>query len=274
MSALVAGETLPEVQVTAKNYATESTNRIHSDEVASQYGFSGGLVPGIGDYAYMTQPVVRALGLAWIEKGFMTAKFLKPVYDGETVLVWSRVADADPPRLDLEIRKSGDTCAVGSAGLATRSPPPSAADYPLRPLPAAEDRWPAGEGSPPAGAVLGSLDLKVDLAELSRVSPDKFCDPLPIYRGPGAVCHPALYPELANFILAQNVDLGPWIHTESEVQHYSLPRDGESISLRGRVVESFRKRKHDFAALDLALFAEGTRPVARILHKAIIRLGR
>ena len=30
----------------AYNHATESENKIHSDEVARRYGFRGGLVPG------------------------------------------------------------------------------------------------------------------------------------------------------------------------------------------------------------------------------------
>jgi hypothetical protein len=260
------------VEVVARNYATESSNRIHSDEVASQYGFSGGLVPGVADYAYMTQPVVQALGREWLASGFMTAKFLKPVYDGETVAVCARVAVAEPLQVDIELRTKGVICAVGTAGLARRFPVPSLPDYPSRPLPGSAERWPAGEGSPPAGAVLGALEFRLDVAELSCSCPEKFCDPLAIYRGPDAACHPAFFLEQANHILVQNVDLGPWIHTESEVQNYALPRDGEALSLRGKVVRSFRKRNHDLAALDLGLFAEGVRPILRILHTAIIRL--
>ena len=43
----------------ARNTASESSNLIHSDEVARRYGFRGGLVPGVTDYAYLTRPVVE-----------------------------------------------------------------------------------------------------------------------------------------------------------------------------------------------------------------------
>src|SRR5581483_10792545 len=90
MNILTPGPELPPSYVTARNYATASDNRIHSDEVAALYGFSGGLVPGVGNYAYLTRPVVEALGREWLERGAMAAKFLKPVYDGETVCVRGR----------------------------------------------------------------------------------------------------------------------------------------------------------------------------------------
>ena len=65
------------------NYAEAHDNKIHSDDVASQYGFKGGLVPGVGVYAYLTYPVVVAFGREWLERGAMTAKFLKPIYRRE-----------------------------------------------------------------------------------------------------------------------------------------------------------------------------------------------
>ena len=40
--------------LTAHNDAAASANKIHDDAVAQQYGFRGGLVPGVSVYAYMT----------------------------------------------------------------------------------------------------------------------------------------------------------------------------------------------------------------------------
>ena len=79
---LSIGQELPDYTVVAHNYADESSNKIHSDEVAGAYGFRGGLVPGVGVYAYMTVPAVAALGKDWLERGTMSGKFVKPVYDG------------------------------------------------------------------------------------------------------------------------------------------------------------------------------------------------
>ncbi len=49
--------------LTAFNTATASTNKIHDDDVAQQYGFRGGLVPGpvtvaAGSGQVLTLPVV------------------------------------------------------------------------------------------------------------------------------------------------------------------------------------------------------------------------
>ena len=38
---------------TALNTAPDSENRIHSDELAKEYGFEGGLVPGVTISAYL-----------------------------------------------------------------------------------------------------------------------------------------------------------------------------------------------------------------------------
>ena len=53
----------------AFNTATASTNKIHDDDVAQQYGFRGGLVPGVDVYAYLTHVPVREWGRTWLEDG-------------------------------------------------------------------------------------------------------------------------------------------------------------------------------------------------------------
>src|SRR3970282_1359533 len=61
------GQALPLYTVRANNTSTASENKIHDDSVARLYGFSGGLVPGVDVYAYMTHPVVHALGRDWLQ---------------------------------------------------------------------------------------------------------------------------------------------------------------------------------------------------------------
>src|SRR5215831_2180161 len=74
-------------RVEAFNTALASENKIHDDEVARRFGFSGGLVPGVEVYAYMTHLPVERWGRAWLERGSATCRLLKPVYDGDTVSV-------------------------------------------------------------------------------------------------------------------------------------------------------------------------------------------
>jgi acyl dehydratase len=273
MNTLTLGHELFPCHVTARNYATASDNRIHSDDVAALYGFTGGLVPGVGNYAYLTRPVVEALGREWLERGAMTAKFLKPVYDGETVCVRGKVTGIDPLSISLELfNPAGTLCAVAQASLPPSPPVSDPADYPERALPDFVRRPQASLANLPAGLILGSRESQLNLAGIEAGFVKDVCDTLPIYRGPEAVCHPAFLLAEANQILADNVALGPWLHTGSEVRHYSLPLDGETLSLRGKVAESYVRRSHEFVVLDLGMFAGGSRAVARIRHTAIIRL--
>src|SRR5579859_1655072 len=73
--------------VRARNTGVDSANAIHHDDVARDYGFRGGLVPGVDVYAYMVPAAVTGWNERWLEHGAMTARFRKPVYDGEEVTV-------------------------------------------------------------------------------------------------------------------------------------------------------------------------------------------
>lgn len=263
-------------RVVARNYAEASENRMHSDETAARYGFRGGLVPGVAVYAYMTVPVVRALGMPWLERGAMKAKFLKPVYDGEEAAVSARFLAESPARIEVGVTNpEGVLCAVGEAFLHGELPPPNPHDYAAAPLPDRASRKPPEIAALPSGTALGALEFVLDLPNLQGehggLFVDNVLDPLPLYRGAEAVCHPAYWPAKANAILMANVALGPWIHTASEVTHWALPENGERVVLRGRVRESYEKRGHECVVLDLGLFGRGERPLARVLHSAIIR---
>ena len=50
----------------------------------SAIGFIGGLVPGVDVMAYMMHLPVAKWGRAFLERGLIEARFVKPVYDGET----------------------------------------------------------------------------------------------------------------------------------------------------------------------------------------------
>lgn len=265
-------QSLPPFSIIGYNYAEAHDNKIHSDDIAAQYGFKGGLVPGVGLYAYLTHPVVAALGVDWLRRGTMSARFLKPIYHGEEAIVHTTVIALEPLTLKLELRNATETlCAVGEASLPSMNTAIHAADFPAQPLPLAKP--PASLAALPGGTTLGSLHWQLDLATISA---DKFLHDvratLPLYFGEQAVCHPAFYLAQANEILMANVQLGPWIHTGSDVQHYDLPRAGEHLSLRGNVADAFAKRGHEIVTLDLGLFGNEERPIAHLRHTAIVRL--
>ncbi|MDX2034630.1 MAG: hypothetical protein SF339_28400 [Blastocatellia bacterium] len=271
--AFQVGEALPPCEIVAHNYAADVENRIHSDAGAAEHGFAGGLVPGVGIYAYLTRPIVRALGRDWVARGAMSAKFLKPVYDKERVRVQAVVAGLDPLTFDLQLfGPTGTLCAVGAA---SADPGPAeraeidVRDYPHR---SEGPSRPATIAAIFRGEVFASRDFSLRMDGEPADFLTDVVDDSPIYAGPDAVCHPAFWLAQANELVMRNISLGMWVHTASSVAHFALARDGEPISLRGHVSDAFEKRGHESITLDIGVFGENERPLLRIDHTAIIRL--
>ena len=276
-----AGQELPVYVVRAFNDAAESENKIHDDAVAKQYGFRGGLVPGVTVHAYMTHPVVEVLGLPWLDHGRMSARFLKPVYEGEETAISTKVARAWKDGIELELAvhdPSGELCAIGTVALEQPAAAPAAGAGAGAGAVAAREhtgeRPPANEQSLAIGTVLGTL------RETFRQAPDhvtylaQIGEGLDLYRGPGAVAHPGWLMRRANNVLFENVRLGPWIHVSSEVTHLGLLRDGDALETRAVVTDLFERKGHRFVDLDVMIIANGDRPVMRAAHRAIYEVRR
>src|SRR3712207_2158607 len=105
---------IPPLEITARNTALDSDNKIHDDAEARRYGYSGGLVPGVTLYAYLTQLALAALGPAWLERGTADCSFRRPVYEGERVLCKAESAEA---AIDLRVVRDGALCAGGRFSL-------------------------------------------------------------------------------------------------------------------------------------------------------------
>lgn len=261
---------VPDYRVTARNTSVHSANKIHDDAVARRLGFRGGLVPGVTVYAYMTRPLVAALGPAWLERGHAAVRFVKPVYEGEALTLRTARAAADPAGLEvLALNPAGEPCAILTAGMPEGQEAVTAAEYPVRELPA--EPPPATREVLVSLGVLGSPELPYDEAAAAAAR-EKFDDPDPLYRGPAAWVHPALFLEQGNRALDQNVRLGPWIHTASEVRHLGGARLGACLTTRGRIARLFEKKGNELVELDLLLVDSDGRPVARLRHTAIYRL--
>lgn len=260
-------------RVRARNTAADSENKIHDDSTAASYGFRGGLVPGVTVCAYMTVPIVERFGLDWLERGSIQVKFHQPFYDGEEVTVRAEVNEtADPVNVSITAsRADGIACATalatvnGSAWLGEAR----LEDYPEAPLPHIEARpVPSRELLVP-GAALGSLTETITAPDASTL--ENLDERLPIYRSDDAIAHPFTLLSLANQILVRNYKLGPWIHAASDLINWSTARDGEEISVRGRIADCFERKGHEFVVLNLLLVAGNARIVQQVRHTAIYR---
>ena len=70
-------------------------------------------------------------------------------------------------------------------------------------------------------------------------------------------------------MLMSNYELGPWIHTASDLINRSAVHDGEEISVRGRIADRFERKAHEFVVLDLLFTANGDRIIQQVRHTAI-----
>src|ERR1700686_1540108 len=113
-------------RVQAYNTAKLSENKMHDDAVARRFGFSGGLVPGVDVFAYMVHLPVRKWGRAFLERGLIEARFIKPVYDGEIANITGTEGDGV---LGIEVESRGQLCATGTASLPPSAPSLSLADF-------------------------------------------------------------------------------------------------------------------------------------------------
>jgi hypothetical protein len=252
--------------VEAYNLSHASENKIHDDAVAQKLGFSGGLVPGVEVYAYACHPAVRRWGRAWLERGLIECRFLKPVYDGRLAVVTGKDNDG---RLDLSVNSQNVLCAAGEASMpkGTAEAPPIHA-YKLRLPP--EVRPPADERTLATGNWLGTrpFQLTPDIAT-QYLRDVREADP--IYAGEG-LAHPGLLLRLCNLALRENVVLQPWIHTGSKVTNFAVAHVSDELSARARVAANYDRKGHRMVDLDVALIANGRTVLAHVLHTAAYRL--
>lgn len=247
--------------VVARNPATASENRIHSDEVARQHGFRGGLVPGVTVYAYAVHQIVEVLGPDWIQSGGARVRFRAPCYEGEQLTVDMTPEEAG--RAAVSVSVDGEERVTGEV---TSSPDGEVVEVDDPAAPSSERRPPASPETLAPGTTLGSIRLPTDAATTAEYLA-KVGESSPLYEARGWV-HPGLLLEGANWVLMANVILPPWLHVESDIRHVRAVEVGEAAVVRARVAEEFERRGHRFVALDVA-WTVGSETVAAARQTAI-----
>jgi acyl dehydratase len=249
-------------RVQAFNTAKLSENKMHDDTVAKRFGFSGGLVPGVDVMAYMMHLPVAKWGRAFLERGLIEARFVKPVYDGETADVTGEESDGV---LSIQVESRGQLSATGRASLPASAPSISITDF-ADTVPVSE-RGPVDAKSYELGKWLGTMP-RAWAGEAAAGYLTDVRERDPIYLGEG-LGHPGLVQRVMNRVLVDNAILGPWIHVGSRMQLLSAARSGDELSARAKVTGNYEKKGHRFVELDALVVANGRTPVAHCQHIAI-----
>ena len=259
-------------QAEAYNQVPDSENRIHSDDVARQYGFEGGLVPGVTVSAYLLHPAVVAWGLDWLARGRAHVVVHKPLYDGRRFCVEIDEASAQAYRARL-VDEGAVHCASAEVDLPETLPPP-----------------PRRRGDPPVGDVDGVEPSRAGIERLrergmgalrlvwdrglpvakylrdERLMPELLCADRQGYANAAFVLG------MTNWMFAANVRLGPWLHLETHSQHFAPIPLGTELIVEARVADAFEKKGHEFVDTDFAVFFPDDSAAAAIRLRAIYKL--
>jgi acyl dehydratase len=253
-------------QSVAINHSQAHENRIHSDDVARAYGFTGALVPGVAVFGHMTHPLTTQLGLDWLGHSTVALRLLKPAYNGD--------------RLSIPLTQTGEFSYLvecyNSAGVllaqVTAVLPPE--------LPAIDPRSRiAGAATRPTRVEIAwdVIDVDVPFAahawtptpeENARYT-NELSDDLPVYRT--GVVHPHLIQHWCNQMLVRRFILPAWIHVGTEMTFRRVLKVGDAIDVRAIPIEKWERKGHEFIKLYLAFLVDGT-PAVEAYHTAIYKV--
>lgn len=266
----------------AFNQVPDSDNRIHSDELAREYGFTGALVPGVTVTSYLVQPAVEAWGLHWLERGAVHATIKSPLYDESEFQVEVTPA-AEPGRYHAQLVSASRLCATAEVWLpdALEVEP----EYQNHEIMTDAYQAPAAiretmEKLRNQGCLAKSFLWSADheMATYLRQQAD-----MPTLLRTGAVAadrqNDSGYANMsfllgcANRHFAAAARMSPWIHLEIRAQNFqAVPLDTPLVS-EVTITDLFDKKGHEFADCVFNLFmADSKRCVCSIQQRAIYRM--
>jgi hypothetical protein len=263
-------------RVVTRNDAPASENRIHSDDVARRYGFTGALVPGVTVFGHMTHPLVQQLGERWLGRATGEVRLLKPAYDGDLL----EITTVPDPAAEGEgyIVSCHNADGVLLARLDTR--------IPARPLPP-DPRWrtrPADANPPRVEIATANIHVDRPLAAIRQTVAaadniqlaDSLQDDLPIWRKPpgdimATPLHPYWLARACNLAFVNAWSMPAWIHVGTAFTLHRPLRIAQAIEMRTIPIEVWQRKGHDFAKLYIAWVVDGE-VAAEAWHTAIYKV--
>lgn len=240
----------------AFNTAPDSDNQIHGDELAKEYGFEGGLVPGVTISAYLVHPLIELWGKKWLEKGFANCRITSPLYDEELFEVKTDLLDQNKATTTL-IRSNGIVSANAEISLSEdKIEPPiyrgdSLADVNFKAPKADKELWNKLQTE-------GCLAFKFDWKEGDPLIYLRNEEDLPNLLQPNQEGYSNLCFLLgcSNWILAGNGHMNPWVHLQTASQNFKAVNLNTTLIAEMSINKVFEKKGHEFVDVDVNLFDE------------------
>jgi acyl dehydratase len=286
MTDLIPGRALAPRTVQARNTEAHLTGSVHDDEQARRLGYLGGLVPGVTLLAYLTPTLLDAFGAWWPQRGRLRARFRRPVYAGEELVVRAIVTankaqqggqevtlactiggDGEDQRVEAEARCLLDGTLEESTPWRRRIP---SASQPL-----------AGDGLPALtaetlapGQELAPLTYELSQSEALEWAAQRG-DVHPWYYeaspfGGRPIVHPALFARDPFRLLRHNFTVGPLVHAASELAYQGVGWPGMSYTVYGYVEHVERRRGRPYFVLDTLTVDRDGREILRGRHTVAI----
>ena len=259
-------------QISAINDLESAENKIHSDDIAQKFGFTGALVSGTTVFAYLTQALVKVYGEQWLCRGLIDVVFLKPAYQDDLLSIHTENSEpADGQRHHLTSAYNED--GVLLARLESRDP---AVLPPVNTLAGAS-------GSATTGP---RVEIAWKLIHLQQAAPtwlwqptaddnqrctDRQRDPALLYRGEAGFVHPYLLLAACNEALKRMFILPAWIHTASRMTSRQPVKLGRPITVHTVPIQKWERRGHQFIKLYIAMWIDDA-VVLEVEHSAIFKI--
>lgn len=263
---------IPTQQIIALNDAKSSENKIHNDDIAQKYGFSGALVSGVNVFGYLTQPLVKAYAEDYLSQGIMDVVFLKPAYQDDLLSIRTENLDSKAQQrhhLCSAFNQEDVLLAKLESWLPAELPPVSALARTrgrAEEIPREEIQWDLIHLNQP-----GPSYLWQPTAADNRERLEAQRDEAALYAGENGFIHPYYLLDACNKALMRMFVLPAWLHTGSRMTLRKPIKVGQDIDVRAIPVQKWDRKGHQFIKLYIAMWV-GEEVALEVEHTAIFKI--
>ena len=253
-------------KVTARNFSDSHENRMHSDDVAKRYGFSGALVPGVAVYGHLSYPLVEHYGVKWLESGHDSLRLLKPAYheDELTLQLQNTHGLVQSSALNTEgVLLATATELAPEQSLNPYDSPHAIQEAPIKAAGRPEISW---------ENVVPGERLKPWVLDTSSQANTQFTQQIsdnnPLYK---TYIHPHLIAGAANSVLTAEYTMPAWIHVGTQTLRHKAIHVDDEISVDSIVTKTWQRKGHSFLEVYIQLQRDNLL-TTEMLHTAIFEV--